>query len=129
MYLVWLIRLPWVKARSVLNRLKTARAMVADTHAARRLYRDLPELIGAAPSQVVARLQEASAPALYAAYLASDDPQVREILRNYASRWKNIQPVIDGHELKRRRSAARTRLSPDPGCLARGLVGRYNQYS
>jgi len=102
MYLLWLIRLPSSKAKSILHRLKASRSLFTDTLAARRLLRDLPSLKGAAPSQVVARLEGLSGPVLYASYLACEDPQVREILHTYVSRWQQVRPTVDGHVLQQR---------------------------
>jgi tRNA nucleotidyltransferase (CCA-adding enzyme) len=51
---------------------------------------------------VVTRLEDVSSPVMYACYLACDDPQVREMLHNFASRWRHIQPMVDGYLLRRR---------------------------
>lgn len=101
-YLLWLIRLPSAHARSVIARLKIARGMAAAILAARRLWRDLPSLAGASPSQAAARLEEIPPLAIYANYLASEDERLRAILHEYAARWRHVTPTIDGHALRAR---------------------------
>jgi len=72
-YILWLIRLPSARAHSLISRLKLSRALSEVGLAARRLWRDLPSLAKAAPSQVVARLESLPPLTLYANYLASAD--------------------------------------------------------
>jgi tRNA nucleotidyltransferase (CCA-adding enzyme) len=101
-YAVWIIRLPPEHARLVLERLRLPAAIVQDILQACTLYIDLPSLGGKSPSTVVARLDGMPLLALYATYLASDDPQAKDRLQSYAIRWRNIHASITGDDLRQR---------------------------
>jgi tRNA nucleotidyltransferase (CCA-adding enzyme) len=62
----------------------------------------LPELPDATPSQVVGILDQQPLPAVYAAFTASDDPKLRDLLWKYAAEWRKITPTITGHDLRKR---------------------------
>jgi len=101
-YILWLIRLPSARAHSLISRLKLSRALSEVGLAARRLWRDLPSLAKAAPSQVVARLESLPPLTLYANYLASADANLKQVLLDYVTRWQNVSPTINGHTLRAR---------------------------
>ncbi len=107
-YTLWLIRLPATTARKVIGRLKLPRILVDTVLAARRLRRDLPSLASEPLSQIVARLEEVPALAIYATQMATDDEQLQILLQKYLVEWRHISPTIDGHDLYARG------LSPGP---------------
>jgi tRNA nucleotidyltransferase (CCA-adding enzyme) len=102
MYLLWLIRLSVNKLRQVLGRLKGSAILLEDALAAHHLWRDRDSLTGAAPSQVVSRLEGLSGAALYAAFLSFDEPELPSVLQNYVDHWQHIAPSVDGRDLRRR---------------------------
>ena len=70
--------------------------------AACHLLQDLPLLSDAAPSEIVARLEDVPPLGLYAAYLAAPAETEREVLRTYVTRWQHVAPTITGHDLRAR---------------------------
>lgn len=101
-YVLWFIRLASARARGVIARLKLSRELGDIVLAARGLWRDLPSLENALPSQAVARLDGIPDLALYANYLAHQEEALRQVLNDYVTRWRYITPAIDGHALRAR---------------------------
>lgn len=101
-YIVWLIRLSEKGARSVIERLKISRNLADEILAARRLWQELPSLKNAPPSRIFSRLNDVPSAAVYAAFLACDDDELRGLLYEFVSRWKHVTPTIDGHHLSAR---------------------------
>ncbi len=86
----------------VLDRLhlrKTYRDLVLEV---RLLMRKVDELKqnGARPSDVVAILDESSEAARLVLRVASDDWLVRQRLDSYQRRWRHVQPVLTGNDLR-----------------------------
>ncbi len=100
-YLLWLGRLPSAAIQELACRLdfnaKLRDALLDLTS----LYADLPGLTSARPSEVVARLDGLALLAVYAAWLAADDP-TRPVLENYLVRWRHIHPKTTGDDLVKR---------------------------
>jgi tRNA nucleotidyltransferase (CCA-adding enzyme) len=101
-YILWLIRLPVKHSRNINARLKVSRILAVNTIAACKLRLDLPSLVHASPSQIVARLDNVPPTALFATSLASDDNREKRILKKYVTTWKHVTPTIDGHTLRKR---------------------------
>jgi tRNA nucleotidyltransferase (CCA-adding enzyme) len=101
-YILWLLRLPATRARSVINRLKLSNELAGAILAARRLWRELQDLAGGPPSAIADRLRKVPPLALYAVFLASADQDQRDLLWNYVARWQHVSPTIDGHALRAR---------------------------
>lgn len=101
-YCLWLMRLPSDHRRAVLVRLKMPAMHAKEIREAARLWRDLPSLAAAAPSVVVARLEDVPPLAIYANCLAADDEKLCDVLHTYATRWRNISPTITGYDLQQR---------------------------
>ncbi len=101
-YILWLLRMPYGHAQSVTSRLKFSATLVRMILSARKLWKHLDELVEAAPSVVVEKLEDASQLALFAAYHASDRQEIRSVLDQYVSKWRYISPSIDGHDLRKR---------------------------
>jgi tRNA nucleotidyltransferase (CCA-adding enzyme) len=100
-YALWLIRLPSQAARRIVHRLKVPRAVSEEILAARRLWREFPQLASSAPSEVVARFSGVPPLAIYAVYLAVDDVNARAVLENYIFRWRHVAPHTTGHDLRK----------------------------
>ena len=101
-YTVWLVRLTPAQARSVISRLKLPSGLARVILYARALWPDLGQLEGKLPSQIAARLEDAPTLALYALYLATDQPKLRDILQTYVIHWQKVTTTIDGHDLRTR---------------------------
>ena len=107
-YCLWLLRLPEEQLQSVIERLRIPAVQARELNAACRLWADLPGLLDAPPSQVVARLEEAPLLAIYANCLAIQDGQLCTLLKNYLTHWRKLVPSTTGHDLMARG------LSPGP---------------
>jgi len=101
-YALWLIRLPEERIRSVSNRLKFPSNLARTILAAHSVWIGLPELAEATPSRIVGFLDQHPLPSAYAAYLATDDQRLRDLLWKYAAEWRKITPTITGHDLRKR---------------------------
>jgi tRNA nucleotidyltransferase (CCA-adding enzyme) len=101
-YTLWLIELAPEQADGVARRLKLPVQLARVIQSACALWRDRRSLAVAAPSRITERLEEAPPLACYALYLATSDAPLRNILLNFATRWRKIQPSTDGHALKKR---------------------------
>jgi tRNA nucleotidyltransferase (CCA-adding enzyme) len=101
-YALWLARLDANQVSAVCDRLHfplNTRAVVVE---ANRLVHAIPRWpMGIAPSDAVARLEEAGEESLVAAWLALvDAPQAREILTSYLVTWRRVASVTDGRTLR-----------------------------
>jgi tRNA nucleotidyltransferase (CCA-adding enzyme) len=101
-YLVWLAPLPAVDAGAIAQRLKLNQSISAALVSAEPLRRVLSALRGARPSQVVAALQPESPALIYVLRLLLEDGESSEMLVNFASTWRQVQPSTSGHDLQRR---------------------------
>jgi len=101
-YALWLIRLSIPEIRQVASRIKFRAELSRNILAARRLWVDLPGLVGALPSAVVERLDDEPLLAIYALYLAYDEPELRSLLWNFATVWRKTQAQFTGHDLRAR---------------------------
>jgi tRNA nucleotidyltransferase (CCA-adding enzyme) len=99
-YILWLVRLPLARAKSVAAGLRMPRSLAEEIYTARALWAELDMLKQLPPSRIALRLEGISALALYAVYLACDDEDLRSILVAYASRWRDISPATTGHTLR-----------------------------
>jgi tRNA nucleotidyltransferase (CCA-adding enzyme) len=100
-YTLWMIELAPEQADGVARRLKLPVQLARVIQSACALWRDRRSLVAATPSRITERLEEAPPLACYALYLATSDAQLRNILLNYVTSWRKIQPSIDGHALKK----------------------------
>jgi tRNA nucleotidyltransferase (CCA-adding enzyme) len=101
-YALWLGRLDVNQVALVCDRLHfplSTRAVVVDTN---RLVSAVPRWPrGIAPSDAVARLEDAGEESLVAVWLAlADSPQAREIVTSYLVTWRRVTPVSDGQSLR-----------------------------
>ena len=95
-------RLDANQVSAVCDRLHISLAMRAVVVDANRLTRAVPRWpSGIAPSDVVARLDEAGEESLVAAWLAlADVPAARELLTSYLVTWRHVAPATDGRALR-----------------------------
>jgi len=101
-YLAWLALLPAEKAGEVAERLRLNQSMQSAVMAAEPLRQKLAALHEARPSQVVAALQNEPLPLLFVLSLLLANPQEVEMLNQYATRWRQVQPHTSGDDLRRR---------------------------
>lgn len=101
-YTLWLLRLSSGATMGVIERLKIPRHLASIIQVAHRLWHNLPALANASPSQVVARLEDTPALALYAIYLASAETRLQQIVHEYVTKWQHVSATIDGHQLRAR---------------------------
>lgn len=99
-YILWVMQLNERPVSEIVRRLKLSADLRSSIRAARRLYAELPEYMDASPGEVSQRLDDVPAIARYAVFLACEEPEEREILLNYETRWRDIRPTIDGHDLR-----------------------------
>ena len=66
------------------------------------MWRNLPTMSVAAPSAVVAQLEDTPLLAIVANCLAVDDEQTCTALRTYITRWRGVAPTITGEALRQR---------------------------
>jgi tRNA nucleotidyltransferase (CCA-adding enzyme) len=107
-YILLLLRQGPEKEYSVCDRLKITIELRQAIYNAGKLWHDLPGMAGWRPSQIVARLEDLPPISRFAVYLAASDPNLQDILLQYASRWRKITPTISGDDLRKRG------LSPGP---------------
>ena len=100
-YIYWLLHLSPEKVRKVTRRLKVRQTLEAAIIEAASLRVDLPGLAGKRPSEITARLEKASLPAVYAVYTRTEDAALRASLAKYAREWRLLMPETDGHTLKK----------------------------
>ncbi len=101
-YILWLIRLSYGHAQSVISRLRLSAGLAKTILSARNLWKLLEDLADTSPSEVVNKLDEFTQLALYAVYHASDNHAIRAVIEQYVSHWRFISPSIDGHDLRAR---------------------------
>ena len=101
-YILWLIRLSRKEARSVIKRLKLSSKLRKNILAAFQLWLDIHELLNAAPSEIVDRLDQVPPVAVFGTYPSCDDQACQKIIREYVIKWRKVHPTISGHDLKKK---------------------------
>jgi tRNA nucleotidyltransferase (CCA-adding enzyme) len=99
-YLLWLLRLSPGWAQSVITRLKLSASLARMILQAIQIWPVLRSLVGAKPSEVVARLDDVSPLVLYALFLATEQTELRDVLWQYKTVYEKIIPGLDGHDLR-----------------------------
>jgi len=115
-YILWMLGLPGLQLAGVLRRLKHPRVQSEQIKAACKLWSDLSNLVNVYPSKVVRRLEDVPLLAIYANCLATRDQRVQATLIAYLTRWRRINPTINGYDLQRRGLA--------PGPAYKRILGR-----
>ena len=107
-YLLWLLRLEPDGAEEVCRRLAVSSRLTEQAAAACKLWRDLPLLEGAKPSQVVKRLEDVAPISRFVVFLACQDESQRHSIEAYAVRYRKVTPILNGNKLRQ------TGLPPGP---------------
>jgi tRNA nucleotidyltransferase (CCA-adding enzyme) len=71
-----------------------------DIISACELWRDQETLPLKPPSAVVSWQRDVPLLARYAMYKATSDPQLKEVSWLYVAQWQDVEPVLDGNDLK-----------------------------
>ncbi|MDX9992815.1 MAG: CCA tRNA nucleotidyltransferase [Anaerolineales bacterium] len=95
-YALWFARFQPSQIALLHERLNFPLTVLKTAQAASALLADLPALAGSKPSAWLRRLEEVPLPAIYAAYLLSPEPA----LKQYATEWRHVRPTTDGQTLK-----------------------------
>ncbi len=98
-YMVWFIPFPPESSQAICERLKMSHHLQNAILMGSRLLSELPQLVNQPPSRIVARLEEAPLPALYAIVSLCPGKEICELLHRYATEWLKVQPMIDGYTL------------------------------
>jgi tRNA nucleotidyltransferase (CCA-adding enzyme) len=99
-YILWLIRLPAIRTRKVIIRLKLPSGLADEIFSAQELWHDISNLAGEKPSKIVTKLDMIQPLAIYANYLASQDELERKAIWDYVFNWRHVIPRTDGHALQ-----------------------------
>lgn len=99
-YTLWMMRLRPEQAQEVSLRLKLPAPLLKALQYACQLWQERATLATLKPSALVARLEDTPNLAWYALYWAADPPELRAVLRGYATQWRYVMPTIDGNDLK-----------------------------
>jgi tRNA nucleotidyltransferase (CCA-adding enzyme) len=101
-YTLWLAVLPREQAASVLGRLRVPGWLTKIVLAASNHYHKTPIQAADSPSEVVNKLDELPPLALFANFLLTEDKKVRKKYKDYVTKWREVQPIITGHDLRAR---------------------------
>ena len=101
-YVAWLAHFPADVVERIAERLQFPTELAEACVAASRLKNDLPELVGVAPSSVVARLEGVPELALHAMEYVLEDDSQKGMVARYLNKWVDIKAGTDGHKLKER---------------------------
>lgn len=96
-YLIWLSALSTDVIDKIQSRLKLPVVVYKSLIASSELLNDLPQLKGSKPSVWVSRLDDLPLVVVYAVFLLTSESALRE----FATKWRHIQPTIDGHVLRK----------------------------
>jgi len=99
-YLLWMGHLPQMTLRLITSRLRFKSDLKKLLIETSKLVRALPNLKGASPSAVVHEIEGAPRLAIYAVYLINSDPELRELLRMYITKWIGVEPATTGDDLR-----------------------------
>lgn len=99
-YLLWLLRLPVERSKSVTERIKLSAELKKIIMSANRLWQKLESIEGLKPSQATLLFDEINPMALYAIYMASDQEYVKAMLTAYITNWCRVVPSITGDDLR-----------------------------
>ncbi len=94
-YLLWLFDSPLELVRSISNRLDFTAELAETVRALLQLKNELPAFAGFKPSTWTARLDKVPVMAIYALWLVSNEPALKEFL----VKWRHIKANITGDDL------------------------------
>ncbi len=102
LWMLWLAPLSNAELESVNNRMAFSADLMRSLLSASALLRNVDSLVGSRPSEWVSRLDDATLPAIAAAYLLSRNIQVQDALSIYLKTWRHVKPTTTGNDLKTR---------------------------
>jgi tRNA nucleotidyltransferase (CCA-adding enzyme) len=102
LYTLWLMRMPMAELRSLGDRLHYPHNIAAQINAAGKLWRKLPELYAAKPSQIVSVMDEMPYLAVFACYLAYYDTPLSQLVYSYLTVWRYQVPNYTGDDIRQR---------------------------
>ena len=88
--------------RSINSRLAFTADLMKSLLSASSLLQSVDALVGSRPSEWVSRLDDATPPAIAAAYLLSANIQVQDAISTYLTTWRHIKSATTGADLKKR---------------------------
>ncbi len=115
-YAMWFLRLDEKDIAEVIKRLKPSQEWAREILSANRLYRKSSGLGDCSASQVSHCLDEYSILACYVVRHAVEAVRIRNLFNQYLQKWRFVNPMIDGHTLKK--------LGVAPGPEYRRILGR-----
>lgn len=98
-YMIWLIAQPDELGVDIARRLRHSHQMQEAIKDGIQLLGELPKLAELPISRIVTRLDEIAAPVLYAVYCLKPSAAASQILEQYLTCWRKIQPVTKGYDL------------------------------
>jgi len=101
-YLAWLLPLPLKALRVVSKKLRFQAALKSALLSVGDLFNDSPALKDAKISEWMARLEQISPLALYAAFLCPTDDILRRSIGQYLAKWRHVRPTLGGDDLQER---------------------------
>ena len=101
-YLAWLAHLPAGSIKQIAARLHFSAELAEAGLAASQLKNDLPDLVGATPSRLVAQLERVPQLALRAMPCIVEEVRQKELIERYMNDWSGVKAHTDGHILKAR---------------------------
>jgi len=99
-YIILLVGLSGPALKGVLSRLRFKNHLRKMLIEANRLWMNLEKTKKLKPSQVSRQLDSYSLLAIYCVFFLAEDSEIREMLENYALRWRKQKPFITGTDLK-----------------------------
>ncbi|HUF40050.1 MAG TPA: CBS domain-containing protein [Anaerolineales bacterium] len=101
-YIHWWLDQPPAEARRFSRRLKLKQRVERTLLDACRLWADLPDLEGAAPSRITHRLDEVDRLAVFTVRSRLGDAPLAAAIDTYARTWRHVKPETDGSRLAER---------------------------
>jgi len=98
-YMIWLIAQPDSAGTHIARRLRLSHQMQTAIRDGIQLLGELPKLVDISPSRIVVRLDEISLPVIYATYCLKPSAPAAQMLEQYATQWRKIQPTTNGYDL------------------------------
>ncbi len=99
-WLAWLGGLPEGDGIEISQRLKFPAPLATCLRETSKILPVLAALVAEKPSTICSRLDTVPASSLYAAFLIEESNEVKQKLRSYTQKWKLIQPVTNGDDLR-----------------------------
>ncbi|OGO27536.1 MAG: hypothetical protein A2W33_08245 [Chloroflexi bacterium RBG_16_52_11] len=100
-WILWLMTIPVAEIMSLNSRLQFEAGLFKSLSAARALFGDLDSFSQLKPSQYVDKLEGLPLLAVYAAFCAAPDGEIKYALDKYLAEWRHVKPKTTGHDLKK----------------------------